>query len=85
MIKGHEDNGSFTGTRHRRRSNYLFADSHVKALTMRQTLLPEVLWDNVTNWCPSCGHCIDYLDIIWTPKDIQTTLKVLDQLNYPSP
>jgi prepilin-type processing-associated H-X9-DG protein len=71
----------FTGTRHRGRSNYLFADGYVKALTIRQTLTPEVMWDKITNWCPGCGGCEYGQD--WTSKDIQTALKLLDQLHYP--
>jgi prepilin-type N-terminal cleavage/methylation domain-containing protein/prepilin-type processing-associated H-X9-DG protein len=71
----------YTGTRHHTRSNYLFADGHVKALSIRQTLTPEVLWDKISNWCPTCGGC--ELSPDWTAKDIQTALKLLDQLNYP--
>jgi prepilin-type N-terminal cleavage/methylation domain-containing protein/prepilin-type processing-associated H-X9-DG protein len=70
----------FTGLRHQRRSNYLFVDGHAKLLTLRQTLTPEVLWDNLGTWCPgcSCGSAI-----IWNKKDIQKTLKELDEAHYP--
>jgi prepilin-type N-terminal cleavage/methylation domain-containing protein/prepilin-type processing-associated H-X9-DG protein len=70
---------NFTGLRHQKRSNYLFADGHVKLLTLRQTLTPEVLWDNIGEWCPGCT-CTT---IAWTPKDIQQTLKELDEAHYP--
>jgi prepilin-type processing-associated H-X9-DG protein len=73
-------NTQFMWLRHLKRSNYLFVDVHVKLLTLRQTLTPVVLWDNLAEWCPSCfcGSSID-----WTPADIQNTLKELDESHYP--
>jgi prepilin-type N-terminal cleavage/methylation domain-containing protein/prepilin-type processing-associated H-X9-DG protein len=70
----------FTGLRHQRRSNYLFADGHVKLLALRQTLAPEILWDNLAYWCPSC-FCGSAED--WTPDDIKNTLKELDEARFP--
>jgi prepilin-type N-terminal cleavage/methylation domain-containing protein/prepilin-type processing-associated H-X9-DG protein len=74
----------FTGTRHNNHSNYLFADGHVKALSLRQTLTPELHWDKVTNWCPSCntGNCSN-AHPVWTQTDIDKFIKRLDKLHYP--
>jgi prepilin-type N-terminal cleavage/methylation domain-containing protein/prepilin-type processing-associated H-X9-DG protein len=69
----------FIGTWHRGRGNYLFADGHVKLLSLRQTLEPEVLWDNIGEWCPECG-CKDYQ---WTPQDVADGLKALVKYHYP--
>jgi prepilin-type N-terminal cleavage/methylation domain-containing protein/prepilin-type processing-associated H-X9-DG protein len=71
---------NFTGLRHQRRSHYLFADGHVKLLTLRQTMNPEVMWDNMADWCPTCD-C--YADTFWTQKDVQQILKNLDEAGYP--
>jgi prepilin-type processing-associated H-X9-DG protein len=72
---------SFTGLRHLKRTNYLFADGHVKLLSLRQTLTPEVLWDNLGEWCPECD-CYG-LTSYWTPNDIQQVLKNMDEAHYP--
>ena len=72
----------FLGTNHQKsRGNYLFADGHVRLLTLRQTLQPEVLWDNIRDWCPECG-CAKYG---WTPQTITETLHDLDKdkAHYP--
>jgi prepilin-type processing-associated H-X9-DG protein len=69
----------FTGLRHLKKSNYLFADGHVKLLSLRQTLTPEVLWDRIDSWCPGCT-CYKRP---WTPQDITALLKRLDDAGYP--
>lgn len=43
------------GYMHNWRPNYLFADGHVRSMALRQTLTPEVLWDNIGDWCPECA------------------------------
>jgi prepilin-type N-terminal cleavage/methylation domain-containing protein/prepilin-type processing-associated H-X9-DG protein len=62
------------GQSHDGRGNYLFADGHVRALSIRQTLTPVVLWDNVKNWW--IGYDWKHS---WSPADIQYDLKLLDK------
>jgi prepilin-type N-terminal cleavage/methylation domain-containing protein/prepilin-type processing-associated H-X9-DG protein len=69
-----------TGLRHANRANYLFADGHVRLLSVRQTLTPEVLWDNLADWCP---NCICGSGAKWTLEDVQKTLRDLDTEHYP--
>jgi prepilin-type processing-associated H-X9-DG protein len=61
--------------RHQGRSNYLFADGHVKAYTLRQTLTPTVLWDNTKDWCDECYT----QGTSWYPRDIPKALQTLDK------
>ena len=68
------------GLWHRGRSNDVFADGHVRALTYRQTLTPRVLWDNVRDWCPECP-CAEQVG--WTPKDIADDLQAMDRNGWP--
>jgi prepilin-type N-terminal cleavage/methylation domain-containing protein/prepilin-type processing-associated H-X9-DG protein len=79
----------FTGTWHHGGSNYLFADSHVKFLSLRETLAPTVLWDNIEDWCPGCDEVrppgvSDCLEAPrWQPSGIPTLLRDLDRVGYP--
>jgi len=73
----------FTGLRHDGRSNYLFADGHVKAMSLRQTITPEVLWDRVRDWCPSCITTPDCAPPDWIPSSIQSDLKEMDRDGFP--
>jgi prepilin-type N-terminal cleavage/methylation domain-containing protein/prepilin-type processing-associated H-X9-DG protein len=68
------------GTYHRGKGNYLFADGHVKLLPLRRTLSPEVLWDNLGEWCPECP-CLRSFQ--WGRGDVDRLLKALDEINYP--
>ncbi len=68
------------GTRHHNRGNYLFADGHVKLMSVRQTLAPKVLWDNAGEWCPDCG-CREKQG--WTDWNVTYALKMLDKYHYP--
>ena len=70
----------FTGLWHRNRGNYLFADGSVRLLALRQTLTPEVLWDNYNDWCPGC-ECAGYFG--WTRADVEKALKEMDRVRYP--
>jgi prepilin-type N-terminal cleavage/methylation domain-containing protein/prepilin-type processing-associated H-X9-DG protein len=83
----------FTGTWHHGRSNYLFADGHVKSLFLRQTLMPRVLWDNILDWCPEC-HSANLKDPLVAegcaggndvkiPFDIQNNLMAMERVHYP--
>ena len=65
---------------HSRRSNYLFADGHVRLLSVRQTLTPKVLWDNLNDWNPGSTCARGYG---WKPEDVAKTLKNLDEIGYP--
>ena len=67
------------GVLHRGKGNYLFMDGHVKLLSLRQTLVPRVLWDNYFDWCIICSR--DFLG--WTPSDLEKTKKKLDAIGYP--
>jgi prepilin-type processing-associated H-X9-DG protein len=69
---------SVFGQRHRHRGNYLFADGHVKLLTLQQTLKPAVLWDNINDWCVAC-----YASWGWTSKDIAEDLTILQAAGVP--
>jgi hypothetical protein len=53
--------------------HYLFADGHVKALKITQTLSPVVLWDNVNRWCAEAK----IYGYGWGPKDVEGILKNL--------
>jgi prepilin-type N-terminal cleavage/methylation domain-containing protein/prepilin-type processing-associated H-X9-DG protein len=61
---------------HRKRGNFLFADGHVRLLTVRQTLTPRVLFDNLRKWCPRC-NCVSTYG--WTEETIRTSLKLATQ------
>jgi prepilin-type N-terminal cleavage/methylation domain-containing protein/prepilin-type processing-associated H-X9-DG protein len=69
---------AFVGQRHQQRGNYLFADGHVRSLTLRQTLEPVPLWDNLDDWCPECLPWIR-----WTEIDIQSDLMALKGERIP--
>lgn len=71
--------GRSIGTWHRGKGTYLFADGHVKLLSLRQTLEPNVLWDNIIEWCPACS-CKEYG---WTQKDITEGLQAIGKYHYP--
>jgi prepilin-type N-terminal cleavage/methylation domain-containing protein/prepilin-type processing-associated H-X9-DG protein len=58
------DLGKYLPIWHHGGGNWLFADGHVKWMTPRQTLTPQVLWAN---------------DIPWNRLDPQATLKFLNQ------
>jgi prepilin-type N-terminal cleavage/methylation domain-containing protein/prepilin-type processing-associated H-X9-DG protein len=64
----------YIGQRHHGRVNYLFADGHVKLLTLRQTLEPVVLWDNIYEWYNSTPWFPG-----WKLKDLEFTKKVLKE------
>jgi prepilin-type N-terminal cleavage/methylation domain-containing protein/prepilin-type processing-associated H-X9-DG protein len=82
MLRAYRESGyapiSYTGLWHRNKTNYLFADGHVRLLSIRQTLTPEVLWDNTSDWCPDCCNVPD-----WTPDIIAQDLAQLDKVGYP--
>jgi prepilin-type N-terminal cleavage/methylation domain-containing protein/prepilin-type processing-associated H-X9-DG protein len=70
--------------RHQGKGNYLFADGHVKLLSVRQTLIPEVLWDNMNEWAnKEIPEAYPVPPQGWTPKDIQAALKQLDEFGIP--
>ena len=73
----------YTGAWHQGRDNYLFADGYVRLLSIRQTITPEVLWDNVPDWCPHC--CDGHVEWVphWTPDAIRQDLSQLDAERYP--
>lgn len=70
------------GNYHQGRANFCFADGHIRFMTLRQTLVPRVLWDNVSEWCPECG-CAQRNG--WKPEYIPKTLALMDQdrAHYP--
>ena len=67
------------GILHNGKGNYLFIDGHVRLLSLRQTLVPKVLWDNYFDWCTICSR--DFLG--WIPRDLERTKKSLDAFGYP--
>jgi prepilin-type N-terminal cleavage/methylation domain-containing protein/prepilin-type processing-associated H-X9-DG protein len=69
------------GTWHRGKGNYLFADGHVKLLSLRQTMTPEVLWDNLSEWCQECP---DLPYDSWNQRDITDGLQAIEKYHYPS-
>lgn len=71
--------------RHQGKGNYLFADGHVKLLSIRQTLIPEVLWDNIADWAEGqvSGDFPSVQANGWTSNDIQAALKQLDEFGVP--
>jgi prepilin-type N-terminal cleavage/methylation domain-containing protein/prepilin-type processing-associated H-X9-DG protein len=71
----------FNGLWHRNRTNYLFADGHVRLLKLRQTLVPKVMWDNY--WDVTCPGCVKEFKDEWKPETIQRVLKELDRIGYP--
>ncbi len=72
----------FTGAWHGNRSNYLFADGHVKALSLRQTLTPEPMWDDMYYWCDECRTCpFDFENA--RPRDYREILLQLKNYDYP--
>jgi prepilin-type N-terminal cleavage/methylation domain-containing protein/prepilin-type processing-associated H-X9-DG protein len=71
---------AWQGAWHHYKSNFLFADSHVRCLSLRQTLTPKPLWDDLSEWCPEC-HCSE--KSAWSQSDISAVLKTLDQIKYP--
>jgi prepilin-type N-terminal cleavage/methylation domain-containing protein/prepilin-type processing-associated H-X9-DG protein len=71
---------SIIGLVHQKKSNYLFADGHVRLLAIRQTLSPDVLWDNLRDWCPVCG-CSEMLG--WNSQALADVFKRLDHLHFP--
>ena len=74
------DLGHFSGTWHRGRGNYLFADGHVRLLSIRQTITPVVLWDNIRDWCP---ECLKSDNAEWSADDIAHDLQELNRFHYP--
>jgi len=77
-----DERADFSGNRHDNRSNYLFGDGHVKALTLRQTITPDVLWDQTSDWCPECvPDCVQQPD--WTSQDITADLQSMDKYQIP--
>ena len=68
------------GIWHRGKGNYLFADGSVRSMGLRQTLTPEVLWDNIGEWCPECGCAEKYA---WNEANIRNLLTLLDKEKYP--
>ena len=68
------------GRRHSGRQNYLFADGSVRFLTLRRTLTPKPLWENLAHWCPECP-CADGMN--WTQKDVDYDLAMLDRNGFP--
>ena len=63
------------GVWHRGKGNYLFADGRVRLLSLRQTLTPTPLWDNLRSWHPTRPG--------WTEEDIRYGLQRLDKVRYP--
>jgi prepilin-type N-terminal cleavage/methylation domain-containing protein/prepilin-type processing-associated H-X9-DG protein len=70
----------YTGLWHRGRGNYLFADGHVKRLTVRQTLQPRDKWEDWLDWCPDCS-CASVPDR--TQQDADRLVRMLDEAGYP--
>ena len=70
-----------TGTWHRGKGNYLFADGHVKLLSFRQTLTPTRLWDRVADWYPYTSDILGNVSVF--NYDPQKTLRLLNQVKYP--
>jgi prepilin-type processing-associated H-X9-DG protein len=74
------------GIRHRGKGNYLFADGHVRTLSVRQTLAPTVMWDNISEWCPDCDCTqppISGANRWWTQQRLDADLRELDEHHYP--
>jgi hypothetical protein len=61
---------------HHGRLNYLFADDHVRLLSVRQTVTPVVMWDNIREWCPDCGCAADYG---WSQSDVDAFIQSMPQ------
>ena len=80
LPKSYRYDRTFHAAWHRDRGNLLFADGHVQLLRIRQTLQPQVLWDNLRDWCPECG-CASQEG--WGPAEVARTLKEIDRWRYP--
>jgi prepilin-type N-terminal cleavage/methylation domain-containing protein/prepilin-type processing-associated H-X9-DG protein len=72
-------------SRHQRKGNYLFADGHVKLLAIRQTLVPEVLWDTIEAWDKDYPYYYseNYTASGWKQEDIAKVLHQLNELGIP--
>ncbi|HEY3282567.1 MAG TPA: DUF1559 domain-containing protein [Armatimonadota bacterium] len=80
MVQGHWPRFLMTGTTHRGRANYLFADGHVRTLGLRQTLVPKVLWERLSDWCPGCSG---QPGSDWTSSDVQRDLAAMERYGQP--
>jgi prepilin-type processing-associated H-X9-DG protein len=71
-----------TGSWHNGYGNYLFGDGHVRAMTLRQTLLPKPLWDHLDNWCPQCD-CLNQYH--WSDAEVVQVLQLMGRMKqyYP--
>jgi prepilin-type processing-associated H-X9-DG protein len=72
-------------SRHWGKGNYLFADGHVKLLAIRQTLVPEALWDTIEAWDKDYPYYYpeNYTAGGWKQEDIAKILQQLDGLGIP--
>jgi prepilin-type N-terminal cleavage/methylation domain-containing protein/prepilin-type processing-associated H-X9-DG protein len=64
--------------RHQKRANYLFADGHIRLLTVRQTLAPEILWSNIPEWTVECDP-----EWGWTPEEVRRLEAKLAKAGVP--
>ena len=67
------------GSWHRGWGNYLFADTHVRSMTLRQTLTPVSLWDSWTDWCIGCRCTAQQ---VWCAMDARQVEIDLDYMNH---